>query len=307
MIFLFLFCFDFVIRRTVYNEKKDRMVEISDRDLAIIKRIRKGHSAGSMYDPGLPETSNEVFDITVSGHRPKTSFILSKANYQTILSYKNRLRKGELKVDKYGKVISKNPKKAKQLADLQRENPFRAHSNYMSIAKGKMVDIWENKKYEPKVHRDILTAPKERAPGNEESFNPPQEYLFNHEQALKFKRIAPQDRNGRVLPKKYDSMRKIPQFGRYVHERFERCLDLYLCPRKVRKTTMINPKDLLPKLPNISELKPFPEILTLEFKGHAQTVRCMSVSPCGTWIATGMSLFVFRSCTFKSIVNLFRF
>ena len=262
------------------------MRTLSDRDLAIIKRIRKGQSAGMMYDPGLPET--EVYDITVSGHRPKTSFIISKSQYKTILSNVNAIRKGKMKVDKYGKIESKNKKKAKKFADLARENPFRIHSNYMYQNKGSMVDIWENKKYEPKIHRDILQAPKSRVPGNEESYNPPKEYLFSQKQKVKFEEIAPQDRNGRIMPMKFDAMRKIPQFDRYIHERFERCLDLYLCPRKVRKKTMINPKDMLPKLPNINDLKPFPELLTLEFKGHAQPIRCCAVSPCGSWIATGM-------------------
>lgn len=34
------------------------------------------------------------------------------------------------------------------------------------------------------------------------------------------------------IPKKYDSLRLVPAYSSFVKERFERCLDLYLCPRQ---------------------------------------------------------------------------
>ena len=37
-----------------------------------------------------------------------------------------------------------------------------------------------------------------------------------------------------LLPQSYDSLRLVPSYAAYINERFERCLDLYLCPRTRR-------------------------------------------------------------------------
>ena len=44
----------------------------------------------------------------------------------------------------------------------------------------------------------------------------------------------PEDRSRNFIPKKYDCLRKVPAYSNYIQERFERCLDLYLCPRQRR-------------------------------------------------------------------------
>ena len=48
--------------------------------------------------------------------------------------------------------------------------------------------------------------------------------------------MDPEDRPTSFLSKKYDSLRKVPGYSNFIQEKFERCLDLYLCPRhrKVR-------------------------------------------------------------------------
>lgn len=42
----------------------------------------------------------------------------------------------------------------------------------------------------------------------------------------------PEDRKYPCLPRKFSSLRQVPAYSRFIHERFERCLDLYLCPRQ---------------------------------------------------------------------------
>lgn len=42
----------------------------------------------------------------------------------------------------------------------------------------------------------------------------------------------PEDRKYPFLPRKFSSLRQVPAYSRFIHERFERCLDLYLCPRQ---------------------------------------------------------------------------
>ena len=43
-----------------------------------------------------------------------------------------------------------------------------------------------------------------------------------------------------------------------VRERFERCLDLYLCPRSFKRKLAIDPATLVPKLADPKDLRPFP-------------------------------------------------
>lgn len=42
----------------------------------------------------------------------------------------------------------------------------------------------------------------------------------------------PSDRKIPFVPQRFSSLRQVPAFSRFIHERFERCLDLYLCPRQ---------------------------------------------------------------------------
>lgn len=55
----------------------------------------------------------------------------------------------------------------------------------------------------------------------------------------------------------FDCLRHVPIYN-LIPQHFDRCLDLYVAPRKQKLMTLMEPEDLLPALPNISELKPFP-------------------------------------------------
>lgn len=41
----------------------------------------------------------------------------------------------------------------------------------------------------------------------------------------------PWKRKHNFIPQKYKSLREVPAYENYTKERFQRCLDLYLCPR----------------------------------------------------------------------------
>lgn len=49
----------------------------------------------------------------------------------------------------------------------------------------------------------------------------------------KWENKDPEDRPA-FLPQKYANLREVPGYANFVEERFERCLDLYLCPRQRR-------------------------------------------------------------------------
>ena len=44
-----------------------------------------------------------------------------------------------------------------------------------------------------------------------------------------------EDRPLNYITKKYDVLRKVPAYENLIREHFNRCLDLYLCPRARRK------------------------------------------------------------------------
>ena len=71
-----------------------------------------------------------------------------------------------------------------------------------------------------------------------------------------------------------------------IKERFERCLDLYLCPRQNRQKLNIDPDSLIPELPKPAELRPFPERRSFSFEGHTGRVYSLSISSTGDALLT---------------------
>lgn len=77
-----------------------------------------------------------------------------------------------------------------------------------------------------------IPAPKLKLPGHEESYNPPPEYLPTEEERAAS--LAQAEEDGEAppfLPQLFDALRRVPAYSNFIKERFERCLDLYLCPR----------------------------------------------------------------------------
>lgn len=54
----------------------------------------------------------------------------------------------------------------------------------------------------------------------------------------------PAERRLNFVPQQYRCLRAVPAYPRFIHERFERCLDLYLCPRqrKMRVRASLTPE-----------------------------------------------------------------
>jgi ribosome biogenesis protein ERB1 len=64
-----------------------------------------------------------------------------------------------------------------------------------------------------------------------ESYNPPEEYLLSAEELKEWKDLDAEDRPFNFIPKKFPNLRSVTGYDRFIQERFQRCLDLYLCPR----------------------------------------------------------------------------
>lgn len=119
-----------------------------------------------------------------------------------------------------------------------------------------------------------IAAPKADLPGHAESYNPPGEFLPTAEELAANAELDDEDKPA-FVPRTHDCLRRVPQYERSIHERFERCLDLYLCPRVRSKRIEHKPEDLVPKsLPKPSDLKPFPTSLCVTYEGHRSKVRC---------------------------------
>lgn len=76
-----------------------------------------------------------------------------------------------------------------------------------------------------------LPAPKLTLPGHAESYNPPEEYLLAPDEVAVWEGQDREDRKISFLPHKHNSLREVGRYEDFVKERYERCLDLYLCPR----------------------------------------------------------------------------
>jgi ribosome biogenesis protein ERB1 len=120
-----------------------------------------------------------------------------------------------------------------------------------------------------------------------ESYNPPSEYILDEQEESQWKAMDPEDRPHNFLPKIHAALRQVGAYPRFIQERFERCLDLYLAPRAIKHKLDIDPESLIPKLPSPKDLRPFPSKLSITFKGHSDRIRAISVDPSGQWLASG--------------------
>ncbi|KAI0982817.1 hypothetical protein GJ496_003037 [Pomphorhynchus laevis] len=101
-------------------------------------------------------------------------------------------------------------------------------------------DLWNSGDDNAKQHRSsYLAAPKLALPGHGESYNPLPEYAQENIDSV-------------------SCLRHVPAYENFTRERFERLLDLYLCPRTVNMKARFDPAILLPSLPSPRDLRPFP-------------------------------------------------
>ena len=156
--------------------------------------------------------------------------------------------------------------------------------------KSQYFDIWS--KDESKRGWNNLSpvyAPKSAPPGNRSSFNPPAEYISYL--GLSGEGPGP-------------TLRQMCSYERFMKERFERCLDLYLCPRSNRNKLKMIPDDLLLNVPSRETLKPYPEILSQEYHSPATKVNAISVHHSGELLACSTSsgrIIIWEVHTGKSI------
>ncbi|KAK7470871.1 Ribosome biogenesis protein erb1 [Stygiomarasmius scandens] len=240
------------------NTQSDKPLTTEELDL--IRRLHAGENPDADYDPYEPTTEwftgkgkEEIMPLSAAPE-PKRRWVPSKWEKKKVMKIVRAIRQG--------RILPSKPK---------------------ASAQPQFYAIWS----EPSSsHPPPLPAPKTALPTNAESYNPPEEYLLNEEERKKWEETDPEDRDRDFIPQKYSSLRLVPGYDRFIKERFNRQLDLYMAPRVQRVKLNIDPESLIPKLPSPSSLKPFPTYKSLRFP-HSARARCIAISPDGAWVVSG--------------------
>ena len=149
----------------------------------------------------------------------------------------------------------------------------------------KIYDIWgyENENdlnsYRPGFGYQM---PKRELPDNEESYN----NINNKEGGI---------------------LRKIPRYEKLIEEELERCCDLFLSSRTIKKKLDLKENDILPDLPKPEELKPFPSKEIMLYKGHESSIKDICIDPSGNVLISadnGNLIFFWDVLTGKIITKI---
>jgi ribosome biogenesis protein ERB1 len=244
-------------------------LNISEEELELIRKIERGENTDETSNPYEPTiewftSKTEIMPLSAAPE-PKSRFTPSKHEARRIMKIVRAIREG--------KIIP--PDKRKKIEEEEDDEKL----NY---------NLWEGIDDEiTKDHIMTLRAPKLPPPTNEESYNPPEEYLLNEEELKEWESMDSSERERNFIPQKYNSLRKVPGYGENIRERFERCLDLYLAPRVRKNKLNIDPESLIPELPSPKDLRPFPIRTSTLYEGHEGKIRTLSIDPTGNWLATG--------------------
>uniref|UniRef100_G3UGV3 Ribosome biogenesis protein BOP1 n=1 Tax=Loxodonta africana TaxID=9785 RepID=G3UGV3_LOXAF len=247
--------------RTVQDRATGREVQLTDEQVALVRRLQRGQFGDVSFDPYEPAVD---FSADLMIH-PVTNRPADKRSFIPSLVEK----------EKVSRMVH-----AIKMGWIQPRRPRDPAPSY--------YDLWAQE--DPNAvlgrHKMHVPAPKLALPGHAESYNPPPEYLPSEEERLAWERQEPGEGKLDFLPHKFPSLRAVPAYSRFIQERFERCLDLYLCPRQRKMRVNVDPEDS-PQLPRPRDLQPFPTCQALVYRGHSDLVRCLSVSPGGQWLASG--------------------
>eukprot|EP00118_Oscarella_pearsei_P010544 m.65331 g.65331 ORF g.65331 m.65331 type:complete len:704 (+) comp35316_c0_seq10:6005-8116(+) len=248
--------------RTVHDTYTGRDIVLTDEEVDMIRKLQTGQYPSSGYNPYEPYveffTNEKMAHPLSTAPEPKSRFIPSKWEHKRIIKIVRAIRNGWIQ-----------PKKKR------------------AVTKPKYSLLWDQMDEQPtKPHPMQIPAPKMKLPGHGESYNPPPEYLPTEEETKKWESKDPEDRPA-FLPQRHTSLRQVPGYSNFVQERFDRCLDLYLCARQRKMRLDIDPEELIPKLPKPRDLLPFPTSQSIVYEGHESLVRSISVSPAGQWLVSG--------------------
>ncbi|KAL0127470.1 hypothetical protein PUN28_005626 [Cardiocondyla obscurior] len=257
--------------RTIKDSQTGRDIVLSKADIDLIVRIQKQKIPDVQFDeyaPWIEWFSSEVMKTPLRNFpEHKRSFLPSKNEGKIVSKYVHALKMGWMK----------------STAEMQKEREKNQGPQFYML--------WQSDDQAEEMRRihKHIQAPKRHLPGHAESYNPPPEYLFDNKELKEWNKLkeTPWKRKLHFIPQKYNSLREVPAYPKYIKERFQRCLDLYLCPRSIKMKLTIEPESLVPQLPSPRDLQPFPTTMFMVFKGHTDMVRSITIERDGQFIASG--------------------
>ncbi|KAI2798995.1 Ribosome biogenesis protein 1 [Blomia tropicalis] len=250
--------------RTVQDNLTGQKVVLTDEDVDLVRRIKNSKFPDPSYDPYAPFIDFFSYEKMIHPvtNRPETkaSFIPSLSEKRIVSRLVSAIKRARLRP------------KPKVVKDSQFNFKY---------------DLWEKDDKKVRRHDRYIAAPKIKPPGHEESYNPPPEYLFDEQEKKDWLESEPDERRLNFMPRTYPSLRQVPAYPEFVKERFERCLDLYICPRARKNRVQVNPDDLIPELPKPADLQPFPAIQSMLYLGHEGKTVSVSTEPMGQFFVSG--------------------
>ena len=282
---------------TVYDALNARDVTLTPRQIELIRRLQGGafahpeHDANPDYIDYFSGVDPEISGINSNRYEKKSRFQPSKWEKLQVRRLLHRLKCGSINMDYLeGKVRDMN-----DLAPPKEEEDPSSDAPFL---------LWKGNEEDELALRkgpQHMAAPKLPPPGHAYSYNPPAEYIPNETELKEWEELDPEDRPyGHFIPKKFMNLRSVGAYEHAVRERFERCLDLYLCPRAMKRRLNIDPESLVPSLPKASDLRPFPTSKVVRYEvpvgeggggdkgeGSDVCIRCLTVSPDGQFLVSG--------------------
>jgi len=275
-------------RFVVHDALNDQDVTLTDRQIQLIRRIQAGafahpeHDANPDYIPYYSGVDIQVSGINSNRQEPKARFQPSKYEKRAVRQLLHRLEKGDISMEYLKGEV-------RDMSDVKRKDKIKgADGNAFALWRGDEEDELHNRK-----GPQHIAAPKVPPPTHALSYNPPEEYLPTPEEEKEWEELDVHDRpHGLLVPKKFPNLRSVGAYPHAVRERFERCLDLYLCPRIMKRRLNIDPESLIPRMPNANDLRPFPTSRCIRYETPYEgdvkpMVRCLTVSPDGQFMASG--------------------
>ncbi|XP_014218575.1 ribosome biogenesis protein BOP1 homolog [Copidosoma floridanum] len=258
--------------RTIKDYQTGQDIVLSDADIELITRIQKQRIPDAQFDeyqPWVDWFSSQVEKMPLRKFpEHKRSFLPSKTEAQKVSKLVHALKMGWIKSS----------------AEMKKERREKKQGPKFYM----LWDTDDQAEEMRRIHKHI-PAPKRFLPGHAESYNPPPEYIFDSKELKQWHKLksTPWKRKLHFIPQKYDSLRQVPAYPNYIKERFQRCLDLYLCPRAIKMRLTIDPESLVPQLPSPKDLQPFPTVQSMIYTGHSDMIRCVAVEPMGEYLASG--------------------
>ena len=238
--------------RNIFDDMNNKKLFLSDKDLEIINRIRKGYFANK----NVEDIDYFEKDLPYQIH-PLNNHIRSKKSFGPSFY--------ELK-------------KINRIIRAYRDGFIKFDSDEIAPKQEIIYDIWTGETtqngYNPGKG---FPAPKRELPDTIESYNPPEEIL-NYLQ---------EEGSSLSIAQKIDALRKIPKYEKLIGENFDRCVELVTSARVIHQKTDIKEEDILPKLPKPEELKPFPSRENYSFKGHEASIKCLCIDNTGNYLISG--------------------